>query len=277
MDRGFVAVSGGRMYAEAEGSGHPLLLIHAGIANLRMWDPQIPALAQHYRVVRYDTRGWGQSESDHVEFTNRGDAAAVLDHFEIDSAHVLGVSRGGQIALDFALEWPERTDSLIFVAGGIGGYEGEVSPDQRSAGEAFGKASEEAWEAKDWTRLAELETAWWVDGPGQRTDRVDPDLRARIHDWILTTYQAEKEEGIPQPLDPPAAERLASLVAPLLVVIGVLDDPGTNASCRHLASVTPGARLEVFEGAAHMLSMERPAEFERMVLDFLRAAESRIG
>ena len=85
----------------------------------------------------------------------------------------------------------------------------------------MGKVSGEAGEARAWTRVGGMETAWRVDGRGQRTDRVDPDLRARIHDWILTTYQAEKEEGIPQPPHPPAAERLASLVAPTPVRAGL--------------------------------------------------------
>lgn len=268
-DRGFVPVAGGRLYYEVTAEGPPLVLIHAGVANLRQWDPHVPAFAERYRVIRYDTRGWGQSESEHVEFTNRGDLAAVLDYFDAPSAHVLGCSRSGSIALDFTVENPERVTSLMVVAGGVGGHRPDAPAEQQTAAEAMEKASEEAWEAKDWTRLAELETAYWVDGPGQATDRVDPALRAVVHDWILTTYQAEKEEAIPQPLDPPAATRLDALSVPLLVVIGELDEPQTNASCRYLAEQVAGARFEVMRGAAHMMNLEQPEQFTRLVLDFL--------
>jgi len=274
-DRGFVAVPGGQLYYEVAGEGLPLVLIHAGVANLRQWGPHVPAFAERYRVIRYDTRGWGQSESEHVEFTNRGDLGAVLDHFGAPSAHVLGCSRAGSIALDFAVDTPGRVDSLMVVAGGVGGYQAELPAEQQATGDAMEKASEEAWEAKDWTRLADLEAAWWVDGPGQPTDRVDPALRAMVHDWILTTYQAEKEEAIPQPLDPPAATRLRTLMVPLLVVIGELDDPGTNASCRHLADQVAGARFEVMQGAAHMMNLEQPDRFTRLVLDFLGEVDAR--
>lgn len=264
-DSGFIAVDGGQLYFEADGSGHPLVLVHAGVANLRQWDPQVPDFAEHYRVIRYDTRGWGQSETEHVEFANRADLATVLDHFGERSAFVLGLSRGGSIALDFALDYPERTDALIVAAGGIGGFETAETPEE----EAMWAEVERHEQAHDWAWLADFETHFWVDGPGQPEDRVDPAIRARVHDWILTTYQAEKNEGIPLRLEPPANERLAELRVPTLVMVGDLDERTTQLSCRRLADVVPGARFEAFEGAAHMLNLEQPEKFTRLVLDFL--------
>jgi pimeloyl-ACP methyl ester carboxylesterase len=273
-DHGFLPVSGGRLYYEVAGAGPSLVLIHAGVANLRQWEPQVPAFAERYRVIRYDTRGWGQSESEHVEFTNRDDLAAVLDHVGESSARVLACSRSGSIALDFTVTQPDRVDALIVVAGGLGGFHADLPDDQKAVAEAMEKESEEAWNAKDWTRLADLETRYWVDGPGQPTDRVDPELRATVHDWILTTYQAEKEEAIPQPLDPPAATRLGAVTMPLLVVIGDLDDAHTNAACRFLADSVPGSRFEVMHGAAHMMNLEQPEAFNRLVLDFLTEVDA---
>ncbi|HET7637034.1 MAG TPA: alpha/beta fold hydrolase [Candidatus Limnocylindria bacterium] len=161
---GYVEVDGGRLYCEADGEGHPLVLVHAGIANLRMWDEQVPAFAERYRVIRYDTRGWGRSETEQVAFADRADLAAILDHFEAPSAHVLGLSRGGGIALDFALDYPDRADSLVFAAGGIGGF---VVPDPPEIEELF-REVEEREAAHDWHWLADFETRFWVDGPGQR-------------------------------------------------------------------------------------------------------------
>ncbi len=264
-DSGYLDVERGRLYFEAEGSGRPLVLVHAGVANLRMWDDQAPAFAERYRVIRYDTRGWGRSETEQVEFTNRGDLAAVLDHFDASSAYVLGLSRGGSIVLDFALDYPDRTDALIVAAGGVGGFETEESPED----EAMRAEAERHEQAHDWEWLSEFETRFWVDGPGQPADRVDPAIRDRVHEWILTTYQAEKDEGKPQRLEPPANERLSQLKAPTLVMVGDLDEASTQQACRHLADEVSGARFEQFSGAAHMLNLEQPEKFTRLVLDFL--------
>lgn len=258
-ESGILEANGARIYYEADGAGDPVVLIHAGVANLRMWDDQVAALRDSHRVIRYDTRGYGRTETDAVEFSNRADIAALLDHLGEESAHVVGLSRGGMIALDFAIEFPLRVGSLVVAAGGMGGYE---SPDEADES-TFAQA--EAWlEARDWESLSEWETAYWADGPGQPRDRVDSALRARVHDWILTNYRAEKEEGQPQRLDPPAVGRLGELRAPLLVMVGTLDDPGTSESMRHLAEAVPGARLEVFE-AAHMVNLEHPERFNALL------------
>ncbi|MFN2484647.1 MAG: alpha/beta fold hydrolase [Candidatus Limnocylindria bacterium] len=271
-DSGFLDVPGGRIYYEAEGTGHPIVLIHAGVANLRMWNGQASALAERYRVIRYDTRGFGLTESEDVAFSNRADLVALMDHLDAPSAHVCGLSRGGIIALDFTLEHPQRVDALIFAAGGIGGWEsGESSdPDAR----AFWEEAERRWEAHDWERLSDMETAFWVNGPGQPSDRVDQLIRDRVHDWILSNYRAQKPEGTPQPLEPPAAGRLGEITARTLVLVGDLDERGTQAACRHLAESVSGARLEVFEGAAHMLNLEQPERFARVVLDFLAEVDA---
>ena len=260
---GFLETNGARIYYEVEGSGPPVVLIHAGVANLRMWDEQVPALRDAYRVIRYDTRGFGQTETDAVEFSNRADIAALLDHLGEGSAHVVGSSRAGSIALDFAIEHPDRVRSLVVGAGGIGGYQ---SPDD--APEEDFEAAERMQEAKDWEGLSEWEAAYWADGPGQSADRA-PEVHARVHAWVLENYRAEKEEGKPQRLDPPAVGRLSEVKAPLLVAIGTLDEPGTQESMRHLADAVPGARLEVFEGVAHMINLERQDRFNALLRGFL--------
>ncbi len=269
-DSGFVETNGARIYYEADGSGHPLVLVHAGIANLRMWDEQVPIFARHHRVIRYDTRGWGRTETEQVEFSNRADLAAVLDHLDEQSAFLLGLSRGGSIVLDFALDYPERTNALIVAAGGVGGFETEESPEE----EAIWQEAERHEQAHDWAWLADFETRFWVDGASQPAGRADPAIRARVHDWILTTNEAAKNEGKPQRMDPPAAGRLADLRAPTLVMVGDLDERSTQLSCRHLAEAVPGARLELFRGAAHMLNLEQPEHFNRLVLDFLASVEA---
>ena len=260
---GFVPVPGGSLYAEIDGSGPAIALVHAGVANLRMWDPHVPALAEHYTVIRYDTRGFGRTESEHVEFSNRADLIAVLDHARAERAILVGVSRGGSIVLDTALEYPGRTAGLALVAGGVSGFEATAS----LVDPATWEEAEAHWKAKEWGWLADFETALWADGPGQSPDRVAPAVREAVHGWILSNYRAEKEEGIPQTLDPPAAGRLGDLDLPVLVAIGLRDEVGVIEACRHLAASVPGARVEEFD-AAHMLNLEHPEHFTRLLLDF---------
>ena len=265
---GFLDTNGARIYYEVDGVGEPVVLIHAGVANLRMWDAQVEALKDSFRVIRYDTRGFGKTKTDAVDFSNRADIAALLDHVGEGSAHVVGLSRGGSIALDFALEFPDRVRSLTVAAGGVSGYEAA-----ESSAESDFEEPERLWEAKDWAGLADWETDFWAEGPGQARGRVDPAIRGAVHEWILTNYQAENEEGQPQVLDPPANERIAQLRAPLLVMLGTLDEPGTSAAMRYLASVIPGARLEEFE-TAHMINLEQPDRFNRVLREHLERARA---
>jgi pimeloyl-ACP methyl ester carboxylesterase len=257
MERGFLETNGARIRYEASGAGAAVVLVHAGVANLRMWDGEAAALGDSYRVIRYDARGFGETETEAVEFSNRADIAALLDHLSEPAAHVVGLSRGGQIALDFALEYPQRVRSLVVAAGGIGGYESpESSPD-------IWEAAERMWEAKDWGALSAWEADFWGSGPGQPANRV-PHVRAQVHEWVLANYRAEKEEGKPQVLDPPAIERLDELKAPLLVLLGTLDEPGTTAAMRHLAAEVPDAGLVELE-SAHMLNLEHPERFAELL------------
>ncbi len=115
---------------------------------------------------------------------------------------------------------------------------------------------------------------------GDRTRPAVGSSRARVrdtvHDWILTNYRAEKSEGQPQSLDPPAAGRLAELRAPLLVMIGTIDEPGTAGLHAPSGGEVPRARLETFEDAAHMVNLEQPERFNRLLREFLDA-NSRVG
>ncbi|MGH2417114.1 MAG: alpha/beta fold hydrolase [Candidatus Limnocylindria bacterium] len=265
-ETGFLETNGARLYYEVDGDGPPVLLIHGGLGSLRMWDEVVPALTDRYRVVRYDARGFGQTDTQDVEFSNRADAIALLDHLGVDAAVVVGQSRGGNIALDLSIERPQRVTALVSVAGGVGGHDAAL-PEGVEA--PPWDEMERLAEARDWDSLSELETRVWVDGWGQPMTRVDQAIRSRVHDWILSTYQAEKPERRPIPLQPPAVERLDELRIPVLVMLGTADEPGGILSSRHLAGSVPGTRLVEFENVAHMIQLEQPDRFNRELATFL--------
>lgn len=128
----------------------------------------------------------------------------------------------------------------------------------------------EAWEHKDFARLADLEVRMWVDGPGQAETRVNHALRERVREMILHTYTTHTTKGKPRRLDPPAAKRLGEIKAPTLAILGDLDESGVLAAGDRLERGIPGARRIVMVGTAHLPSMEKSAEFNRIVLDFLQ-------
>ena len=151
---------------------------------------RLPHLRDAYRVITHDTRGYGETVTDAVEFSNRADIAALLDHLDEERAHVVGLSRGGQIALDFTLEFPERVHSLTVAAGGVGGYESPDEGPARHLGRARGDADRE--ELGGPRRLGDRLLGRW---PGAVTRPRSRRSARSVHDWILTTYRAEKEEG----------------------------------------------------------------------------------
>lgn len=265
---GFAPVTGGRLYYEVTGQGHPLALIHAGVADHRMWDEQVQAFAPHYRVIRYDTRGFGRSETQAGTFSDRADLAAVMDHLGVEKAHVVGLSRGGGIAVGFCLEHPERVTALIPVASGVDGLEGWealVTPAEQAAEAAM----EAAAKAQDFDILTDLEVRYWADGPGQPVGRADASVRERLRDMIQFTRRSQPVKPALERLDPPALRRLAEIDAPTLVMYGDLDESVVMAGCEQLAKGIAGASKVVFPGVAHMVNMERPAEFNQVALEFL--------
>lgn len=261
---GFLDVQTASLYYEVAGAGHPLLLLHAGIADSRMWDDQFPIFAQHYRTMRYDLRGFGQSRWEAGPFAAYEDPMALFDLLDVQKAHVIGISLGANIALDFALAHPERVASLILVAPGVGG----TQPSEQIR--RFFQEEDALIEKGDLSAATELNLRLWVDGPQRTPAQVNPTVRQRVYEMQYHAFTIPMPEGADeQELQPPAITRLAEVHVPTLIIVGDLDLPDKLELTEQLARSIPGARSEIIAGAAHMVSMEQPQEFNRIVLDFL--------
>ncbi len=263
-----VAVPGGSLHVVVDGDGPPILLVHAGIVDLRAWDPLVPHLVEAgYRVVRYDTRGFGQSTTDDVEFSNRADLRAVLDDLGISRAAIVGNSRGAIIALDTILETPDRAVAFAWVGGGISGFEGNLPTAEETA--IFDRADElEAGD--DVEALADLEVQIWVDGIGQPAGRAPAWIRDAVRDMDLPLLKKDRVMGRPIPFEPPADKRLGDLHVPLLIVVGALDTTGTRASAVRLEDAVAGARRIVYSEVAHMVGMEAPERLAGDIVELVR-------
>jgi 3-oxoadipate enol-lactonase len=124
MKSGIVVVNGTAYYYEEAGAaGHPVVLLHSGLANCRMWDREFATFAEHFRVIRYDLPGFGRSATPSGEFSTRADLAGLLRALGVQRAHVVGLSLGGSLGIDFAIEYPDTVSALVAVAPGLGGSE----------------------------------------------------------------------------------------------------------------------------------------------------------
>ena len=261
---GFLAVQAATLYYEIAGDGYPLLLIHAGIADSRMWDDQFPIFAQHYRTIRYDLRGFGQTRPEGGTFANYEDPAALFKALDVQKAHVIGVSFGSKIALDFALAHPELVASLVLVAPDVGG----TQPSEQIR--HFFQEEDALFEKGDLQGATELNLRFWVDGLQRTPDQVNPTVRQRVYDMQYLAFTIPIPEGADeQELQPPAITRLAEVRVPTLIIVGDLDLPEKLALTEQLVAGIPDARREIIAGAAHMVSLEKPQEFNHIVLDFL--------
>ena len=265
-DERTIPVPGGELYAVADGDGPPIVLLHAGVVDSRVWEPFVPLLTSAgYRAIRYDARGFGRSMTEDVEFRRVDDLLAVLDAFGAERAALVGNSQGGQIALDLAVTHPDRVAALVQLASGIGGLEVPMSPRDEAVEERY----EEVDQAGDVEALTDFELALWGAGVEQPVERLSPELRA-----FLRPMFADANEGRPRgrqvPIDPPAAERLDQLTMPVLFVHGGLDFSYVELFGRHLEANVPNARLVVLPGVAHLVAVEAPEETARLVLDLIR-------
>jgi 3-oxoadipate enol-lactonase len=260
---GRAPVSGGQLVYDLEGEGTPLVLVHAGICDRRMWDGVWQSLAARHRVVRYDARGFGESGPATATFSPRADLVSLLDHLGIDRAAICGVSFGGRIVLETALEYPQRVGALALVCCAVGWDSAPADLVARI------EEADQAGEEGDIERAVELELRIWLDGHG-RPEPVDPMVREAVRTMNLRTWTLVLEStGSSVSLVPPASGRLASVAAATLVVAGEHDVPFMTESCRSLAAAVPGARFELVGGVAHLPPMERPAVFASLLLDFL--------
>lgn len=267
MER-FVDVPGGRLFVVDEGDGPPVVLLHAGIVDLRSWDAFVPSLlARGYRALRYDSRAWGRSTTDDVAYSNRADVVAVLDALGIGRAALVGNSRGGQVAFDTAIELPERVVAVVGVGAGLGGFVADVTPEEETALEEMERLEEA--EPKDAEAIAALDVRVWVDGIGQPAGRAPGWIAEQVRATDRLLSAPGHVFGRPIVLDPPASGRLAELRCPVLAVAGALDLSDVAATARHLEAAAPDARAVVLPGVAHMIGMEQPGELASLVADFL--------
>jgi pimeloyl-ACP methyl ester carboxylesterase len=263
---GFAHVGDARLYYEDAGEGTPVVMVHAGVADSRQWNQEFAVFAGRYRVIRYDLRGYGRSEPVEGEFSHLADLTALLDHLGLDEPIVImGCSMGGGLAMDFALTHPTRVMGLIMVGSAPSGLELDIPVP------AIFTEVEKAYTAGQLDLAAELETHAWFDGLGRTPDQVNQAMRKLAYDMNrLALAHDARHLGKRLPDTPsPAATRLNELSIPVLIVAGEHDMPYILAAADYMAENIPSAQKVPMADAAHLPNMDHPAEFQRIVQEYL--------
>jgi len=266
-----VGLNGVSLYYEVTGHGPPLVLAHGFACGLRMWDPQVKALARSWRVVAYDVRGHGITEApaDPASYSQPifvADLRALLEHLEIRRAAVGGLSMGGNIALNFALAHPEMVSALVVADTGAGSDE---TADWVATVHAFADVLErDGLEAFADAALSNPLFARYA-AQGQAAERF---IRS-----CLMTHRARglahtaREVLAKRPAIYSLALRLRELTVPTLLIVGEHDEPCVKVH-RFMADTIPRARHVLIRGVGHLTNLEAPEAFNRALTTFLREA-----
>ncbi|MFD4658464.1 alpha/beta fold hydrolase [Kitasatospora sp. NPDC058444] len=251
------APGGGRLWAERRGAGSPVVLLHGSGMDSRLWDAVVPALSRHHDVIRYDARGLGRSSAPEQAFDDVADLGAVLDHFGLPGAALVGLSMGGETALDFALAHPGRVASLALIGASVSGHDWPPSPETTAYAEARRRG--------DAAALAELELSVWAalgrGAPGGEliAAMVEENAARRI---VSEHHLAGAPARAAEPL-------LGTVTAPTLVVHGDRDHPEIAAIARRLAEDVPGACGHLVADADHYLPLRTPERLTELLLAHL--------
>jgi 3-oxoadipate enol-lactonase len=247
---------------EANGAGDPLVLVHAGVADARMWEPVLPALAQAHRVVRYDMRGFGATRSRPGPFSDVADLRALLDALGIERAHVVGASAGGLHALELAATAPERVASLVLLCAALP----DIDPSPRLL--AFARAEEAAIAVGRIDKAVEVNVRMWAE-------HSTSEVQALVADMQRIAYELQLREGAePDELDPPVSDRLSEIAAPATIAVGDRDVVDFTQVAERLHAALAHSTLQVIEDAGHLPALDRPDAVAQLVLRHLARVAS---
>ncbi len=239
-----------------------------------MWDTQFQLFSENYRVIRYDVRGFGKSDVARTKFSDYKDLRVILDHLGAQTASLVGVSNGGRIASDFAVEYPSMVDHLVLVSPGMSGYKSS-GPEEEKKWEEFDAQMKPQEDAVREGRVADavgMDIITWASAQ-------TPANRERITEIAMDNFHvhAENPWKLQVPPEPRTFHRLSQIRIPTLLIIGDRDVPAQILMVDNIHSHIPGSKKVLIPGADHIVNMSRPDEFNRTVLEFLRQRTQEIA
>lgn len=260
-----IASGSAALAAEVIGSGGPVVFLHAAVCDSRMRRAQLDAVATSHQAIAYDRRGFGRTVAEKEDHSAVGDLLTVIDTAAQGAPAILvACSQGGRVALDAALLHPARIRGLLLISPSVSGAPDPVLPPEIQALVSAQKAAEAVG---DLDRVNAIKAHLWLDGPLQPEGRVAGAARELFLDMNGIALRAMPAGANLDAVT--ALPRLGEIAAPALVICGDADFPHIHTRSRDMAAAMPNAAFQSLPGAAHLPSLERPAEITRLLLDFL--------
>ena len=263
---GFAQVNETNLYYEIQGRGETIIFIHARSINTSMWDDQFDYFAKKYQVVRYDVRGYGKSSLPADKpYSHQDDLKALLDYLNKSQAHVLGLSMGGGIAIDFTLAYPEHVTSLIACDTALGGFQWSETQMKRSK-----------WLYENLVRAYQEQKLQAAIDVYLQDPLVQPALDKGLQYVLVQQLGAYQGWHLINPdplqqLDPPAINRLQEIHIPTLLIVGDRDLDYFQEIIKTIHGSVQNARKEVIANSGHVTNMEQPEIFNEVVMGFLES------
>ncbi|MET7733108.1 alpha/beta hydrolase [Streptomyces sp. NPDC005402] len=258
----FFASHDGDIAYRDTGTGDPVVLLHAGYVDHRLFEAQTPALSAEHRVIAVDIRGHGWTANATQPFRWADDLAALLRHLDAGPAVLVGVSMGGAVAGDTAIEYPELVRGIVLSGASVSDFQYThefVAESQR----ILHSGDIEGW-LKVYLRS--------VAGPFRTVEETDPRILDHLREMALHTISkhtpGERNWHVPMTDTWP---RVPKIDVPVLTVNGTLDSPDLLADAERYADTAQNGRSVLVEGTSHFPNLEKPEEFNAIVLDFLRS------
>lgn len=249
-------IEGGRLWYERAGEGFPVVLVHPGLWDSRIWDDQFEEFAHHHDVIRFDARGYGRSDMPEAPYSDLRDLRYLLGELDVRRCAIVGCATGAQLALDFALAYPDVTDAVVAVSPGLSGYRWTDAGLQTLVDEV-----DRAVREGDMERAIDVELAVWAP----ISTRADP----RVRRIALDNAQVLRMDDSLQEVPPSAVTHLGDVQAATLVVVGHGDLAEIHAIADLLVAQIPGASKRVLAEADQLVNVSKAEKFNRIVLDFL--------
>ncbi|MFF4715350.1 alpha/beta fold hydrolase [Streptomyces eurythermus] len=260
----YLPTSDGRLAYRETGSGTPLVLLHGGFTDHRMWEAQIRAFAATHRVIAWDARGHGASDNATRPFRQVDDLAALLRGLDAAPAVLVGLSMGGGIATDCALEYPELVRALA--VSGVGTSEPVFEHPWVLKVIADQEASLAAGDLEGWADAFAL----WAAGPHRELSEVDPEVVRLVREMGLATLRKHTPDEPDHSVRVTRTwERVPDIRVPVIAINGALDSPDHHAMTARLTSLVPDGRRVIVPDAAHYPNMQNPDAFNAELAAFL--------
>jgi pimeloyl-ACP methyl ester carboxylesterase len=258
----FMEVDGAKLYYEECGSApQVVVLVHDGVLHSAAWDDVWSDFCKHFHTIRYDRRGYGRSPAATQGYYATDDLAAILHHLRLRRVALVGSSHGGEISINFTLDHPEVVEQLVLVGTVVGGM--PYTSHFLKRGEALGKPLEKG-DIKGAIEAASKDK--YLTAPGSDA------AKKRIADVLLANPQDLTHPELELPVKA-ALPRLGEIHIPTLLLVGDNDIPDVHAHAGAIEAGIPNARRVVVSDVGHLMYLEKPAEFSRIVIEFLENSD----